>query len=178
MSIIKCYRRQKDNALLHSGIDLITIFRKDNHVEIRRMLVFGNAFRPNTTKLISNIPLPIDISNDIRRGHGHPYGWSKFMFGSQEAIWILTNFLTAVYQRFHHVIYCRRGESCLRLKDGNDPSMNWLRFVEPFIHPARNRLSETTLPRMVVTHIFQDPLFGIFYTWKLKNTTKGVIISQ
>ena len=77
MSVIKCYRRQKDNALFHSGIDIITTFWKDDHIEIRRMLIFGNAFRPNTTKLVSNIPLPIDISNDIRRRHGHPCERSK-----------------------------------------------------------------------------------------------------
>lgn len=78
------YRRQKYNALLHSGIDIVATFRKDDHKEIWGMLVFGNAISSDTAKLVSNIPLPIDISNYSRQGHGHPYGWSEITFGCQE----------------------------------------------------------------------------------------------
>lgn len=142
------------------------------------MLVLSNALRPNATKLVSNIPLPIDISNNICRRHGHPYGRVNLCLDLGNAR-ILTCFLTAIYQSFHHVVHCRRRESCLRLKDGNDPSMNWLRFVEPFVHPAPNKLSGTWLyPGMVVTHIFQDPLFGTFIIWTIKGHVEGAKLTH
>ena len=102
------------------------------------------------TSFVGDIAIPMDGVN---------------LFSDLRSARILTNFLTAIHQSFHHVIYCRSRESCLRLKDGNDPSMNWLRFVKPFIHPARNRLSErSTLPRNGCnTHIPRSIIWYLFY---------------